>query len=418
MPFRKIIKRCAISLCLVLPLIGILNLYLSIPAKIMLPSGSSYTCHLNRFTSLNHNKTLVEASSSEPALVTTNGTNVKIASDTEGNYTLCLKLFDKIPLKKIDVQVSPKIYVQPSGSPIGVKLYTEGVLVVGLSYVQTENGHVYPAKEAGIKEGDRILAINGIKLDTTEDMAKDINASGGKVSLKIVRGTQTMDMTATAVRGKGSSDYKLGVWVRDSTAGVGTLSFYEPESGRFASLGHAITDVDTGDILTVSDGSILNCNILSVTKGERGTPGELIGSFGSDTIGVIEENDGLGVYGTLTNRNDISLSEPVEVATRFQIKEGEATILADVDGKGVQEYKVNIQKVSKDATIDNKGIVLKVTDHKLLETTGGIVQGMSGCPILQDGKFIGAVTHVFVNDPTRGYGILAENMIDKLYTIS
>jgi stage IV sporulation protein B len=231
------------------------------------------------------------------------------------------------------------------------------------------------------------------------------------VHLKVARDEEVFETDITPMI---SNDgyYRIGIWVRDSTAGIGTLTFYNPEDNSFAALGHAITDCDTGTVLTVSCGDLVGCEILSVKKGEHGTPGELSGQFENKNLGKILKNNDFGIYGKIKNSNVLQ-AKPMRVATRFQIKQGPATILCDVDGNGVKSYDIEITKVSTSSKVDNKGIVLKITDNDLLSKTGGIVQGMSGSPIIQNDMIVGAVTHVFVNDPTRGYGIFIENMLNE-----
>ena len=208
---------------------------------------------------------------------------------------------------------------------------------------------------------------------------------------------------------------RLGAWVRDSTAGVGTLSFYDPESGKYAALGHAITDGDTGAVLSVSEGQVLRAEIVAVQKGKKGAPGELKGSFLREghAIGSIRRNSILGIYGSLAEPAVNPLyPDGLPIGLRSGVHPGPATILSTVDGKGMQEYAVEITRVNPQTAPAPKSMVIRVTDERLLNATGGIVQGMSGSPIIQDGRLIGAVTHVFVNDPTRGYGIFSENMLD------
>ncbi|MCX7714462.1 MAG: SpoIVB peptidase [Clostridia bacterium] len=421
MSHKKKLTKIVCSLVILSPIIAILHLYCSIPAQITLACGGSYTYRLQPFTTLksSQDKILAETSNISQGFITSLGKNTNINANNIGNYVLSLKLFDAIPLKKINVVVTPKHYVVASGEPIGVKLYTDGILVVGISYVTAQNGeNVFPAKEAGLKEGDRIISINGVKISSIEEMSERINASNGNLTLSVERDNTISEIKIKAVRSKNDHSYKLGIWVRDTAAGVGTMTFYDPETKKFASLGHAITDVDTGDVLKVLKGSIISCNIVSVTKGQKGSPGELIGSFTNKDIGKIQLNTPLGIYGSVEDTEYFSGKPEIEVATRFQINEGSAYILADTDGAGVKAYSVEIQKIARDATQNNKGIIFKVTDRDLIEKTGGIVQGMSGCPIIQNDMLVGAVTHVFVNDPLKGYGIFAENMIDKIYELA
>lgn len=302
-------------------------------------------------------------------------------------------------------------YVIPSGEVVGVKMYTDGLLVVGVSSIIDENGKEYsPAKEAGMKEGDRITAVNDKTLSSTEEFIKCINESASSITITAVRNDTEYTSVLTPVKSAKDGIYRAGVWVRDSTAGIGTITYYDPEDSSFAGLGHAVTDPDTDKVLTIRDGAVVKCSILSVTKGEKGTPGELNGGLTPDFLGTLTKNSETGIYGNLSQTADFSSAQPIPAANRREVSKGDAQILADIDGKGVKSYTVSIQKFNT-LSQDNKGIVFKVTDPALLEATGGIVQGMSGAPIIQNGKLIGAVTHVLVNDPKKGYGVFADLML-------
>ncbi len=317
---------------------------------------------------------------------------------------------DTVPVTQ-EVNSFQKTYVIPSGEAVGVKMFTDGLLVVYVSEVVDKDGNrFYPAKDAGLRETDRILSVDNIEIETNEQLSDYINKVKTRVNLKVARDEEIFETQVTPVLSN-DGNYRIGIWVRDSTAGIGTMTFYNPKNKSFASLGHAICDSDTGAVLTVEDGDLVGCDILSVKKGKNGVPGELSGQFKNNNLGKIIKNNEFGVYGKLNNNFVFDNNKLMEAATRYQVKQGAAQILCDVDGQGVKSYNVEIMSVSKLAAVDNKGIVLKVTDDELLSKTGGIVQGMSGSPIIQNGKLIGAVTHVFVNDPTRGYGIFIENMI-------
>lgn len=414
----KPMKKISSILLVVLPVLMVLNIYYSVPGEIRLTEQSSCSLALKPFCSVTTQEDTMAASKTTEAMVSESDDALYLNAGSTGDYKLTLKLFDVIPVKTIQVSVSPKTYVVPSGSPVGVKLYTEGLLVVSVSDVTAADGTVKsPGKDAGLKEGDRILAVNGQPISSTEEFSAVVNEVQSAVTLTVIRDGEAFDTAVTPVPARDENKYKLGIWVRDSTAGIGTLTFYNPETNAFGALGHAITDVDTGDIMAINNGSILSCNIISITKGAKGTPGELTGSFSNDCIGEIKQNTDLGIYGIIQTPEAVHTQGPVEVATRFQTKEGPAYILADVNGEGVKKYSVEIEKVSKSGGINNKGIVLKITDPALLTETGGIVQGMSGAPIIQNNMLIGAVTHVFVNDPQRGYGIFAENMLDMTNNI-
>ena len=309
-----------------------------------------------------------------------------------------------------EVSAVSKKYVIPSGEAIGVKLYTDGLLVVCVSEVVDNNGNKhYPSKLAGLRETDRILSVDGIEIETNEQLSDYINEVKRQISLKVARDEEIFIAKINPVLSN-DGQYRIGLWVRDSTAGIGTMTFYNPQNNTFAALGHAICDSDTGAILTVSDGALVGCDILSVKKGKNGVPGELSGQFQNRNIGKIIKNNDFGIFGKTDNISPDQ--KQMEVATRYQVKTGPATILCDIDKDGVKSYDIEILSVSKSAERNNKGIVLRVTDEELLSKTGGIVQGMSGSPIIQNGKIVGAVTHVFVNDSTKGYGIFIENMLN------
>ena len=329
-----------------------------------------------------------------------------------GKIDLSLNLLDKIPLKEISVNVIPKVKVIPLGNAIGLKLYTEGVLIVGMSEIEGKR----PYEFSGIKEGDRIISIDNKKIETTEDLIETVNSSKGKeVSIKYVRENSEEVTNITPVQTK-HNEYKLGLWVRDAAAGVGTASFYIPSTGMFASLGHGITDIDTGDLITISNGELVSTNIVSIQKGEKGKPGEIKGSIeGSSKIGEVYKNTSFGIFGKVSNKNSLKVTESeMEILNRDEIKKGKAQIICELEDGKKEHYDIEIQKIYTANNKDNKSMLIKITDERLLERTGGIIQGMSGSPIIQNGKFVGAVTHVLVNDPTTGYGVFADMMLKQM----
>ena len=265
----------------------------------------------------------------------------------------------------------------------------------------------------GLREGDIITHINREEVDSIEEVQSVLQEVGGKpMSIRAVRDDKTVQLTAQAVQCGSDGQYKLGAWIRDSMAGIGTLTFCEPATGRFGALGHGINDVDTAQLMPLQSGSIMYSEVTDVKKGEKGAPGELHGAFQVNRdLGELYANTASGVFGRLEDGTLTDGLEPVPVAERKEVKTGAATILSNIAGDQVEEYQVEIIRVYPANGADTRNLMLKVTDPRLLETTGGIVQGMSGSPILQNGKLVGAVTHVLVNDPTQGYGILAENML-------
>lgn len=329
-----------------------------------------------------------------------------------GKIDLSLNLLDKIPLKEISVNVIPKVKVIPLGNAIGLKLYTEGVLIVGMSEIEGKR----PYEFSGIKEGDRIISIDNKKIETTEDLIETVNSSKGKeVSIKYVRENSEEVTNITPVQTK-QNEYKLGLWVRDAAAGVGTASFYIPLTGMFASLGHGITDIDTGDLITISNGELVSTNIVSIQKGEKGKPGEIKGSIeGSSKIGEVYKNTSFGIFGKVSNKNSLKVTESeMEILNRDEIKKGKAQIICELEDGKKEHYDIEIQRIYTANNKDNKSMLIKITDERLLERTGGIIQGMSGSPIIQNGKFVGAITHVLVNDPTTGYGVFADMMLKQM----
>jgi len=336
-----------------------------------------------------------------------------------GSVSLNVKLFGVIPLKTLKVDVVANRQLVACGNTVGVKLRIDGILVIGVSDVETLDGKkVLPTLDAGIRPGDLLTEINGSEVEGIDNLIQEIDKSkGNAVKLKYRRGKVQNEVEVKPVISIDDKKYHLGLWVRDNTAGIGTLTFYDPDSRYFGALGHGITDIDTGTLMPIDKGEILESNILGIKKGRYGIPGELKGVFIEDKnkLGVIKTNSDCGIYGIL---NDDSLEriskKAYPIGLRSQIKEGPAVILSNVEGRTVEAYDVEIQKVSKQNLNGSKGMIIKITDSRLLEATGGIVQGMSGSPIIQNGKIIGAVTHVLVNDPTRGYGIFIESMLNKL----
>lgn len=342
--------------------------------------------------------------------------SVPIESDTS-RYSVNLRMFGAVSVKDILVQVVPREYVIPAGMPFGIKMFTDGVMVVGMTDVICEGQTVNPAKDAGIQPGDVITEINGKRVATNEDVARLITDSQGEaLTLLLCRdGKGQIQTSLIPVLGEGSEGYRAGMWVRDSSAGIGTLTFIDPAAGIFAGLGHAVCDIDTGNLMPLYSGEAVNVTITGVTKGESGHPGELRGAFSDESpIGILIKNDVTGIYGLMNGVPSIleQCSEPLPTALRHEVKTGKAYIRATVAGEEVQEYEINIDRVTFGEQNPTRNMVIRITDSRLLATTGGIVQGMSGSPIIQDGKIVGAVTHVLVNDPTRGYGIFIENMLE------
>ena len=297
----------------------------------------------------------------------------------------------------------------PLGVPFGIKLYTDGVMVVGFTDVSTVDGAKAPCRDAGIQKGDVILTLDGKKIASNEEMAAIVESSEGKaITVRYRRAGAVYSRDVVPVKDK-DGVYKLGIWIRDSAAGIGTVTFYDPESGLFGGLGHAVCDADTGVLMPIARASVYKASIEDVIKGRKGAPGGLVGIFTSQTPwGEIYLNTTYGVFGRLEGVSGELKAYPVAKFT--EITAGAATIISTVDGVTPKEYSVSVEKVALGSE-GEKSFVIKITDEELLDKTGGIVQGMSGSPIIQNGKIIGAVTHVMVNDPTRGYGVYIGNML-------
>lgn len=303
--------------------------------------------------------------------------------------------------------------VIPMGRAVGIKLFSDGVLVVGLSELPTDAGKAAPAKDCGLKEGDIITHINSEEVDTIEQVQSLLqDLEGDRMSIRCLRGEKQLQMTVQAARCSDGS-YRLGAWMRDSMAGIGTMTFYDPATGTFGALGHGINDVDTATLMPLQSGGIMEASITDVKKGIKGTPGELHGAFQTGVdVGSLWANTESGVFGTLSDQSLVEGLCAVQVAAPAEVQTGPATILSGVAGGAVKEYTVEIVKLHPPDDGDTRDIMLTVTDPELLEITGGIVQGMSGSPILQNGKLVGAVTHVLISDPTCGYGIFMQSMLD------
>lgn len=315
-----------------------------------------------------------------------------------------LKLFGFIPVKRVPAFIGERARVVPGGEAVGIGIYTEGVLIVGLG--DAEEGQSSPAAQAGLKAGDVILEVNGTRTDTAAELTEALRSAGESARLTVVRGTK---QRTVAVRLDDNGETRLGAWVRDSTVGIGTLSFADTENYRVAALGHSVSDRDTGSNIRVKDGALRLAEIVGVVKGSEGAPGELRGTFGGDSplIGSIEQNTELGIFGSLSETALAFFTSPaIPVAFPDEVKTGEAEIVCSCEGEP-KSYKCRIIKAGRQSHPAQKGMVIEITDERLLALTGGIVQGMSGSPVIQNGMLVGAVTHVFVNDPTRGYGAYA-----------
>ncbi|MDD4390175.1 MAG: SpoIVB peptidase [Eubacteriales bacterium] len=322
--------------------------------------------------------------------------------------------------EKIDEVSTPLISERtliPGGNSVGVKMDVKGVLIVGLEEIKNEKKQfVNPGLEAGLEIGDTILEINGIKVYRAQEVINTVNEIRGDLKLKVKRKDRTINLKLTPVKSAYDGTYKLGVWVKDKTAGIGTLTFYNPETGKFGALGHGITDVETGEILSVAEGELVNSRVESIKEGKAGNPGEIRGIFyeAEAPIGYLEKNTEYGIFGSAYEDIQNSVyTKPLVVATRDQVRKGPAEILTTINGNKVEKFEIQIEKVNYQETADTRSLVIRVTDERLLKETGGIVQGMSGSPIIQNGRLVGAVTHVFINNPGKGYGIFIDWMLQE-----
>lgn len=359
----------------------------------------------------------IQIKTNSETVETASSSNSNLVSQKSGKATLEVSLFDNITLKDVSVDILPKTTVIPVGSIAGVKLYTSGVLVVGMSEIEgIDNKKYKPYENTGIKEGDTITQINDVTINSTEELMQTVNQSQGKaVKIKYIQSEETKECSIEPVK-TASQDYKLGLWVRDSAAGVGTVTFYEPSTKTFGALGHGITDIDTEELINIASGEFVTTRILNITKGESGQPGKIQGTVENQkNIGKIYKNSKFGIYGSVENLSSLNIdtSKEMEVALRDEIQLGKATILCSLDNQKVEEYEVEIEKIYKENNYDNKSMQIKVTDQRLLEKTGGIIQGMSGSPMIQNGKFVGAVTHVLVNNPQEGYAVFGDIMLKQ-----
>lgn len=346
--------------------------------------------------------------------------NKPLSLQTEhiGETTMKLKLFGKIPFKTVKVNVVPDLRVIPGGQTIGVKVKSAGIMIVGHHQVVTSKGvKVSPGETANLQLGDLITHINGKSVHEVKlvaDLAEQAGKAKKPLQLTVKRGERTFDTKLEPIFDAEDQAWRLGLYIRDSAAGVGTLTFYAPDQGVYGALGHVITDMDTQTPIEVGEGQILQSHVTSINKSQNGEPGEKRATFVKEgkVLGNIERNTPFGIFGKMSELPTHSYdAKALPVAFAEEVKEGPAQLLTVVNGQKVERYNVEIVHVTKQSSPATKGMVIKITDPRLIEQTGGIVQGMSGSPIIQNGKLIGAVTHVFVNDPTSGYGCFIEWML-------
>ncbi|QKY69287.1 SpoIVB peptidase [Lentibacillus sp. CBA3610] len=408
--FRLLTGILLLIAILAVPFIAPVNQYLSIPNQVTAFDNASSPINV-------------------PALgdnvsVNTSGNSLQAIDSTEfyakepGNHELIYEAAG-MPIKKVDVSALEDIEVIPGGQSIGVQLHTLGVLVVGHHQIKGENGMVSPGEDANIEVGDVILEINGEEVKEMEDVKPVVEEAGEndeKMDVKVKRDDETIKTTLDPVKDAEEGDYRIGLYIRDSAAGIGTMTFYDPETKNYGALGHVISDMDTQKPIEIHNGSIVRSNVTSIEKGNHGTPGEKQAKFSmqDEKIGSITKNSPFGIFGELNKPiKNGEYDEPMPIALSHEVKEGPAKILTVLEGEEVKEFDVKVVSSVPQKFPAKKGMVVQITDEELLNETGGIVQGMSGSPIIQDGKVIGAVTHVFVNDPTSGYGVHIEWMLQE-----
>lgn len=323
------------------------------------------------------------------------------------------RLLGVIPLKTAKLTSYKDMKLYPGGMPFGVKFFTKGIPVIGFCDIDTKDGKVNPAYSAGLRQKDIITHVNGKELASALELTEMVEAcEGNPLTVEYKRGEQTHKTIVMPIFSESEGIYKTGMWVKDNGAGIGTVSFIFPESNCFAGLGHGICDTDTGELVPIARGNVVNVTISGINKGVSGTPGELRGFFNAGKTGTLVGNDECGVFGVFAECPK-TVEEPLPLALRNEVKEGEAYIYCTLDDNCIGKYSIEIKNIDRNAT-GGKCFIVKVTDKALLDKTGGIVQGMSGSPIIQDGKIVGAVTHVMVGDPATGYGIFIENMLSAM----
>ena len=336
-------------------------------------------------------------------------------------YIIKYKLFNLVNVKTLKVKVADDENIYAGGDALGFSLKSKGAIIVGGNYILTKTGKQNPFKESGLQIGDIIIKLNDYEINSTADISiflEDYYKENDEIKVTIMRNNEIKDVSITPALDIQSNSYKLGIWIKDTTLGVGTLTFINDETCRFGALGHAVSVGDNNRGYEVENGEIYDCRIIGVKEGQNGKAGQLMGTFSpaQETHGSIDKNCEYGVFGTLNENSLIDYIEdkyPIEVGGRATVKPGKAQILSCIDGKNIKTYDIEIIKTNFQKSSNEKSMVIRVIDKELLSKTGGIVQGMSGSPIIQNGKLVGAVTHVFLNDASKGFGIYIDWMIDE-----
>ncbi len=336
--------------------------------------------------------------------------NASVEKNRVSQNNAQIELLNIIPIKDVKITNTKRRYVVLGGQVFGIKLYTNGVIVVGTDTIETENGIENPAEKAKLKIGDTIKKYNDITIESTAHFSKLLQENKGETAiLTVMRAGEELKLNFASVKENISGKYKAGLWVRDSSAGIGTVTFYNPENNSFGGLGHPICDVDTNEIMPMKNGEMAEAYVNSFYKSSNGNIGELCGVLTGKCNGSLCINGDTGIYGFLSNQID---GELTPVAVRQEITLGDAQILCTIDKNPPQYYDAKITKIFSNSNSVNKDMIIEITDEELLNQTGGILQGMSGTPIIQNGMLVGAITHVFVNNAKQGYAIFAERMLE------
>ena len=423
---KKLYRRILVSLFLVnlaaIIFFGIYTLDKSIPDEIKIVKDREESFNFNIPLKGNIETEDIGVISVNDTRVPSNEIHIDLSepftlqSSKTGKFNINLKLFGFINFKKISLDVIESVELIPCGIPIGISVETDGILVLGNNRITGYDGLNYEPAHNKLKTGDYIIAVNNKKIMHKEDLIDEIQKSEGKdIILQVRRNGEIITVSITPVKTI-NGDYKIGTWIRDDTQGIGTLTFISTD-GHFGALGHGITDIDTGLLMEINNGYIYDAEIMSIVKGKEGEPGELVGMIKQGErhkIGFITDNTHQGIFGTVNHKYKFKNEfKPVKIGLKQEIKTGKAYIRCMVEGE-IKDYEIEIQKIDMSNSNHSKGLVIKITDQRLLNATGGIVQGMSGSPIIQNDKIIGAVTHVFIQDSTKGYGTFIENMVNKL----
>lgn len=423
--YRKSLRMALLISCMTLAGLGIWSVYERIPRSIKLKVGEEQVLRMGlpvegEIRKIETGEEAVAAGEQDPSNIPAGSIHIDLSdtvtmrADALSSYRMDLKLFGIIPFKQVDIEVIRDKLVTPVGVPVGIYLKTDGILVVGVGdFISLSGREVSPAKYL-LKSGDYILSVDGKAVEDKAGFTRMIEESGGyPVVLSIRRDGEEFTVEVQPVQNQ-SGSYKVGIWVRDNAQGVGTLTFVDSE-GNFGALGHGINDVDTSIVMEVKGGTLYGTDIIAIKKGRRGEPGEMTGMIeyeDSNILGVIDDNTAQGVFGTCDEAFFSRITgEPIPIGLKQEVETGPAQILCAVDGEP-RYYDIVIKECHLDHGNVNRGIELQVTDPELIALTGGIIQGMSGAPIIQNGKLVGAVTHVLVNDSTSGYGIFIEEMLE------